>query len=109
MNNRAHAARGKQGKIMKKITTLLIALCAASAWAQTYVRPHVTKDGTYVEGHQRTAPNHTKTDNYSTQGNVNPYTGKEGTVDPYKQPSYPSQPTYGQQCGTTTDGRYVCR
>lgn len=94
---------------MKKITTLLIALCAASAWAQTYVRPHVTKDGTYVEGHQRTAPNHTKTDNYSTQGNVNPYTGKEGTVDPYKQPSYPSQPTYGQQCGTTTDGRYVCR
>lgn len=27
----------------------------------------------------RTSPNHTKNDNYSTKGNVNPYTGEEGT------------------------------
>lgn len=42
------------------------------------------KTGTYKAPHQRTAPNRTKTDNYSTKGNVNPYTGKEGTTDPYK-------------------------
>jgi len=30
----------------------------------------------------QTNPNSTKLDNYSTKGNVNPYTGKPGTVDP---------------------------
>lgn len=29
--------------------------------------------------HVRTAPNKTKNDNWSTRGNVNPRTGKEGT------------------------------
>lgn len=67
---------------MKKFIALFIALCAATAWSQTYVRPHVTKDGTYVEGHYKSQPNNTKTDNYSTQGNTNPYTGQQGTVDP---------------------------
>lgn len=84
---------------MKKITLLFVALCAAAAWADTYVKPHITKDGTYVEGHYRSSPNNTTTDNYSTKGNTNPYTGQEGTVTP----------TYGQQCGVTASGRYVCR
>lgn len=96
---------------MKKITTLLIALCAASAWAQTYVRPHVTKDGTYVDGHYRSAPNNTRADNYGTQGNTNPYTGQQGTVDPYRQQSQSNNtPSYGQQqCGLNSKGEYVCR
>lgn len=92
---------------MKLFATFLIAMFAASTWAQTFVKPHVRKDGTYVEGHVRTNPNNTRVDNYSSQGNVNPYTGKEGTVDPYKPaPTYPS---YGQQCGYTSSGQYVCR
>lgn len=37
------------------------------------------KDGTYVETHQRSAPNSTVNDNWSTKGNENPYTGKAGT------------------------------
>jgi hypothetical protein len=49
-----------------------------------YVKPHVKKDGTYVPPSHRKAPNASKFDNYSTKGNVNPYTGKEGTVDPLK-------------------------
>lgn len=49
------------------------------------VRGHVRKDGTYVQPHQATNRNSTKLDNYSTKGNVNPYTGKPGTVDPYKR------------------------
>ncbi|TWB42607.1 hypothetical protein [Nitrospirillum pindoramense] len=44
-----------------------------------YVRPHVTKRGTYVHGHMQTNPNKTRNDNYSTKGNVNPYTGQAGT------------------------------
>ena len=49
------------------------------------VRGHIRKDGTYVQPHQATNRNSTKLDNYSTKGNVNPYTGKPGTVDPYKR------------------------
>ncbi len=47
------------------------------------VSGHVTKNGTYVAPHHATNPNSTKTDNWSSKGNVNPYTGKEGTKDPY--------------------------
>lgn len=69
---------------MKKIAILFAAAFAVSAWAQTYVKPYVKRDGTYVEGHMRSNPNSTRQDNYSTQGNVNPYTGKDGTESPYK-------------------------
>lgn len=34
---------------------------------------------TYVDGYNRSSPNKTKDDNYSTYPNVNPYTGKQGT------------------------------
>ena len=95
---------------MKTITFLAACAIMASANAQTYVKPHVRKDGTYVEGHVRSAPNNTNLDNYGTKGNVNPYTGQTGKVDPYAQP-HPSyqQPSYGQQCGHTSSGGYVCR
>jgi hypothetical protein len=52
-----------------------------------HVRGHVTKAGTYVAPSYRKAPNHTKTDNWSSKPNVNPYTGKPGTVDPYSVPA----------------------
>lgn len=54
----------------------------SSGGGSHYVSPHVTKNGTYVQGHYQTNPNGSKADNWSTQGNVNPYTGKEGTADP---------------------------
>jgi len=50
----------------------------------THVRGYTRRDGTYVQPHKRTAPNSSRRDNYSTRGNVNPYTGKPGTVDPNK-------------------------
>lgn len=40
-----------------------------------YYRPST---GTYVQPHYRTSPNRTKWDNWSTRGNINPYTGKRG-------------------------------
>lgn len=36
-------------------------------------------DDTYVEGHFKTYSNHTNHDNFSTTGNINPYTGEQGT------------------------------
>lgn len=48
------------------------------------VKGYTKKDGTYVAPHHQTNPNSTKRDNYSSKGNVNPYTGKEGTKTPDK-------------------------
>lgn len=69
---------------MKRIGLMLamaaLALSSAAAVAKdTYVKGHVTKKGVYIPGHHRTTPNSSKNDNYSTQGNTNPYTGKKGT------------------------------
>ena len=73
---------------MKTITIIATALLIASpAFAKTVVvKPHVTKQGTYKPASYRTSPNGTKIDNFSTKGNINPYTGKSGTVDPFKTP-----------------------
>jgi hypothetical protein len=46
------------------------------------VRPYVTQQGTYVQPHVQTNPNRTQLDNYSTRGNINPYTGQIGTRTP---------------------------
>ena len=53
------------------------------AQGTTYARPYVRSDGTYVQGHYRTAPDNTRLNNWSTQGNSNPYTGQKGYRDPY--------------------------
>lgn len=98
---------------MKKLLLLVACAIVLPASAQNYVKPHVRKDGTYVEGHYRTRPNSTVDDNYSTRGNYNPYTGQSGTEPrsyerPYHAPSYTPQ-TFGPQCGYTSSSRYVCR
>jgi len=46
------------------------------------VRGHVTKKGTYVAPHRATNPDKSKANNWSSKGNRNPDTGKEGTKDP---------------------------
>lgn len=72
---------------MKLLVIASLVLVAAPAVAQTQrVDGYVRKDGTYVPPHYRTAPNSTKTDNFSSKPNYNPYTGKKGTVDPYAPP-----------------------
>jgi len=54
-------------------------LLTCASFSQTYVRGYVKSNGTYVEPHYRSSPNNTKSDNWSTYGNVNPYTGEIGT------------------------------
>jgi hypothetical protein len=50
-----------------------------SGGSSTAVRGYTKKNGTYVQPHRRSAPDGSKTNNWSTKGNVNPYTGKQGT------------------------------
>lgn len=67
------------------IISFLLLVFSCECYATTYVKGYTRKDGTYVNGYYRSTPNHTKLDNYSTRGNYNPYTGKVGTINPYKQ------------------------
>lgn len=74
---------------MKAIIAGVVALAATGASAQGYhsVRGYERSDGTYVQPHEQTNPNSTRTDNWSSQGNVNPFTGQAGTRDPYTSSS----------------------
>lgn len=47
------------------------------------VRGYTRSDGTYVQPHHSTNRDGDRNNNWSTKGNVNPYTGKPGTVEPY--------------------------
>lgn len=88
--------------MVKAITGVFLALISSSGFAKdVYVQGHVTKSGTYVSPHYRSAPDSTPLNNYGTQGNYNPYTGNSGTVNPYnsfsvQQPiiSAPVYPSY---------------
>jgi hypothetical protein len=60
-----------------------VAITPALATSSHYVRGYATKSGTYVAPHRQTNPNGYKFDNWSTKGNINPYTGKQGTRRPY--------------------------
>lgn len=84
----------------KLLLAVSLASIAFAAQAKdTYVSPHITRDGRLVEGHFKSAPNDTKLDNYSTRGNVNPYTGQAGTKDPWAAPAprYESPSIYAPQ------------
>lgn len=50
--------------------------------APVRTRGYLKRNGTYVAPHYSTAPNRTKSDNWTSKPNVNPYTGKAGTKDP---------------------------
>ena len=67
--------------------------CSGVAGARdTYVQGHTRKDGTYVQGHYRSNPDSSRANNYSTEGNVNPYTGQAGTVPLYGTTPRPAAP-----------------
>ena len=72
---------------MKKIIlTLVLSTISLISISQVQVRGYYRKSGTYVQPHQRTFPNQTKLDNYSTFPNINPHTGKTGTIHVTKIP-----------------------
>lgn len=81
-----------------------LVLGASQAQADESVQGYYRSDGTYVQPHYRSSPNRNPYDNYSTQGNVNPYTGQQGYITPnssYPFPPLPSMPppptwNYGQ-------------
>lgn len=57
------------------ILTIGLSIGYADVWIDGYYR----RDGTYVKGHYRSSPDSSVSNNWSTKGNVNPYTGEKGT------------------------------
>lgn len=96
---------------MKKMFLLIAALVVsfpALVVADTYVNGYTRKDGTYVKPHYRSKSDGNVYNNWSTKGNVNPYTGKAGTRNPtnygssnsgksnYGSYNYGTKPSYGR-------------
>jgi len=75
---------------MKKIFLVVLLLASSAAFADTYVRGYTKSNGTYVEGYHRSDANSQRSDNYSSQGNTNPYTGERGT----QRNEYSNPPQY---------------
>jgi hypothetical protein len=74
---------------MKKLLALLFLLLFVfqSLAFAGYVNSYTRKDGTYVQGYNRSEPNNTVQDNYSHKGNMNPYTGQMGSSYDRNSPS----------------------
>jgi len=63
------------------ILSVIFAVAMSSTiFGQTYVHGYYRSNGTYVQPHYRSSVNATNTDNWSTRGNINPYTGSSGSV-----------------------------
>lgn len=98
--------RHHKGVVMKSAFLLAACLVAAPAFSQSLynnqrpswslnsgnpgfgqdqmVNGYTRSNGTYVEPYHRTAPDANPYNNYSTEGNYNPYTGQAG----HKKPGY---------------------
>jgi len=50
--------------------------------ADTYVKGYYRSNGTYVQPHYRSSQDRSYNNNWSVSPNVNPYTGKSGTLQP---------------------------
>jgi hypothetical protein len=70
--------------------TLLLALVLAAmppvSYAQIHYGGYTNQYGTYVQPHYQRAPDTNRFNNYSSRGNINPYSGQPGAVNPYNQP-----------------------
>ena len=97
--------------MIKTLAAAAIFISASSAaLADEYVNGYTRRDGTYVQPHMRSSPDGNPLNNWSTRGNVNPYTGDVGTRNPsgsrngYGSPSpsfgSPAFPSYNNPYGT---------
>ena len=76
----------------------------AFAGGDVFVNGYKKRDGTYVAPHWRSAPDGDRSNNWSTRGNVNPYTGQSGTRSPYDSGSGSSFGGFGS--GNSSFGGY---
>jgi hypothetical protein len=98
-------------KILLAAVFVAAAFGGQQAWGQGVdsVRGYTRSNGTSVAPYHRTHRDNIFSNNWSTKGNVNPYTGQPGTrVTPprsYSGPSYPSySPSYSPRSTYPSSG-----
>jgi len=67
---------------MRTALLLVGLLIAGAVQAQVYVEPYTRDDGTRVDGHYRSEPDSSYNNNWSVEGNQNPFTGEMGDKSP---------------------------
>ena len=90
VRSKHHVDKGRGGGRMTRMAQALalifcvvVAGWTASAFARgaaVHVSGYTRANGTYVAPHYRSAPDGDFSNNWSTLGNINPYTGKPGTL-----------------------------
>ena len=60
------------------ISAILLASSVASVQADVWINGYYNSYGTWVQGHYRSSPDSSFSNNYSSWGNTNPYTGRRG-------------------------------
>ena len=73
---------------MKNIIILVTLLTSFSVLADSFVSGYYKRNGIYVQPHFRSSPDISTFNNYSSWGNINPYTGKWGASNPVTQEIY---------------------
>jgi hypothetical protein len=71
--------------ILSALFLLSLVTSPSHAKSSHRVKGYTKKNGTYIAPHRKTNPDKSKMNNYDAKGNYNPYTGKEGTKDPFKK------------------------
>lgn len=61
------------------LSVVLFLSLATATFAAVRVRGYYRSSGTYVQPYYRTSPDSYRSNNYSSRGNYNPYTGRYGT------------------------------
>ena len=75
-------------KFLFSIAFLAISMVAFSQ-NSTMTNGYIKSNGNYVAPHYKTEPDKTTYNNFSTQGNYNPYNGQSGTKSPTYQGTQP--------------------
>lgn len=82
---------------MKRLIVLAALLSVfGTSFADQSVRGYTRKDGTYVQPYMRSSPDSQRWNNYSSQGNTNPYTGQRG----YERNEFSNPPAYNNRPNT---------
>jgi hypothetical protein len=72
----------KKSIVLALLASILSVTTFSAADAASRVRGYTKKNGTYVAPHMRSSPDRSYNNNWTTRGNVNPYTGQQGTRAP---------------------------
>lgn len=99
-NNNATDQAANQATTNPSAASSVVAPNSSNNGATVNVSGYFRKDGTYVDPHKRTSPDGRVDNNWSTDGNVNPYTGKVGRKSWFAR-NWWVFPTVGALIGTS--------